>query len=88
MTREEMLTKLNVSAEELRDFADKMNALQSTLNERQKALFLRSWPDLHQVAAAFGSNVTEAELLKLLEEILGDVHVFCCFPDVRAKNRQ
>ncbi len=88
MRREEMLSELGVSADELRDFVMKLNVLELTLNDSQKALFRRSWPNLKEVVAAFGGEVTEEELFAILETILDDLHIFCCFPDNRIKNRK
>lgn len=87
MNRDQMLAALGLSGEQLRDLLNKFCTFLASLEERQQAVVRRSLPTITEALAAFGPEVTEADLLKLFK---ADAHPECvilCLPALHRKNR-
>ena len=65
MTRDEMLKRLGLSDEELKDLLHKFVKFHKSLNDHQKAVIDRSLPTTAAAAKTFGATVTPAHLQKL-----------------------
>lgn len=67
MTREEMLKRMGLTHEELKDFLQKLGQLHASLNDRQRAVLKRSLPTHSAAAKTFGADVTAGDLEKLFD---------------------
>ena len=70
MTREEMLKKMGLTQEELKDLLLKLAQLRASLNDRQRAVLDRSLPTHSAAATTFGADVTAGDLEKALSDEL------------------
>jgi hypothetical protein len=66
MTRNEMLKRMDLTDEDLKDLVHKFKTFHSSLNERQRAIVTRSLPNISSAAKSFGNDVTAEELQKEL----------------------
>jgi hypothetical protein len=67
MTREEMLKKMGLTHEELKDYWQKLGHLHASLNDRQRAVLERSLPTYSAAAKTFGADVTAGDLQKIVK---------------------
>jgi hypothetical protein len=65
MTHDEMLKRLGLSDEELKELLQKFDKFHKSLNDRQRAVIDRSLPTTAATAKTFGATVTPAHLQKL-----------------------
>jgi len=70
MTREEMLKRMGLTHEELKDFLLKLAQLRASLNDRQRAVLDHSLPTHSAAAKTFGADVTAGDLEKHLSDEL------------------
>jgi hypothetical protein len=66
MTREEMLKKMGLTHEELKDYWQKLGQLHASLNDRQRAVLERSLPTYSAAAKTFGTDITAVDLQKIV----------------------
>jgi hypothetical protein len=66
MTRNEMLKRMKLTDEELKDLVLKFKNLQKSLNKQQRAVIRLSMPRASDAAKTFGADVTAKELKELL----------------------
>jgi hypothetical protein len=66
MTREEMLKKMGLTHEELKDLLQKLAQLRASLTDHQRAVFDHSLPTHSAAAKTFGADVNAGDLQKLL----------------------
>jgi len=65
MTRNEMLKRMKLTDEELKDLILKFKAFQKSLNKNQRAVVKISLPKASTAAKTFGDDVTAKDLKKL-----------------------
>jgi len=63
MNRREMLAKMHISDEDLRDLMKKFGAFFGSLSKDQQGVMRRSMLTLEQTAKTFGDDVTANELM-------------------------
>jgi len=63
MNRREMLAKMHISDEELKDLMKKFGAFFRSLSKDQQGVMRRSMLTLEQTAKTFGDDVTPRELM-------------------------
>ena len=80
MNRDEMLVKLDVSADQLQDLLQKFRGFLATLDKHQHAIVKRSLPTMAEALQAFGPSVNEAELAELFEGDSRHQPVIICLP--------
>jgi hypothetical protein len=85
MTRDEMLKRLGLSDEELKDLLHKFVKFHKSLNDHQKAVIERSLPTTAAAAKTFGPTVTPEHLEQLFGTSL-DTGVFAMRAAVREPN--
>jgi hypothetical protein len=66
MTREEMLKKMGLTHEELKDYWQKLGKFHASLNPRQRVVLERSLPTYSAAAKTFGADVTAGDLEKIV----------------------
>ena len=69
MTREEMLKRMELTHEELKELLLKLAELRASLNDRQRAVLDRSLPTQSAAAKTFGADVTAADLNSFLSDV-------------------
>jgi hypothetical protein len=78
MTHEEMLKRMGLTHEELKDLLLKLAQLHVSLNEHQRAVLDRSLPTASKAAKTFGADVTAADLERFLSaEVYGGFATGC-----------
>jgi len=65
MTQDELLDKLKLKDDELKDLINKFGSFRDGLNDAQRAVVKRSLPTLCEALSWLGPHATEAELRKL-----------------------
>jgi hypothetical protein len=85
MTRDEMLKRLDLSDEELKELLQKFGKFLKSLNDRQRAVIERSLPTTAAAAKTFGPTVTPVHLEQLFSTSL-DTGVFAMRAAVREPN--
>jgi hypothetical protein len=65
MTRDEMLNRMKLSDEELKDLLQKFKTFENSLNEHQRAVVRHSLPKPSAAAKTFGADVTADDLKAL-----------------------
>ena len=66
MTRDEMLKRMKLTDEELKDLIHKCKNFHNSLNEHQRAVVTHSLPTVTAAAKTFGPDVTAEDLKKNL----------------------
>ena len=66
MTREEMLKKMGLTHEELKDYWQKLGKFHASLNPHQRVVLERSLPTYSAAAKTFGADVTAGDLEKIV----------------------
>ena len=80
MNRNDMLSALDLSDEQLKELIEKYHAFRASLDEKQRAVMNRSLTTMEEALAVFGPDVTEAELLQLFEGDSRHPPVIVCLP--------
>jgi hypothetical protein len=65
MTRNEMLKRMRLTDDELKDLVHKFKAFHNSLNEPQRAVIKTSLPKPSAAAKTFGDDVTAKDLKEL-----------------------
>lgn len=87
MNREDMLKQLGVSQQQLQDLMQKFQTFFSSLDTQQQQVVKASMPTVKQAAAAFGSEVNEADLLDLFKADAQRPPLTCFIPIQQGKPR-
>lgn len=67
MNRSEMLKRMGLSEQELKELLEHFRHFYKRLNDRQKAVVRRSLPTLEQAAKSFGPDVTSGQMQELFD---------------------
>ena len=77
MTDQEILDKLGLSPNDLRDFFEKFNRFVDSLNHDQRTVFLRALKSSHEEAAELGQDVTPERLEGILRQFAPPGAILC-----------